>query len=527
MELSSQHSAARPTGGINMMANEKAKAIKLVVDQAERTKLEFFHDTQRHAYATVPVAEHNETWPIHSRDFKLWVRQSMFNALGTAPKTFVAACIEEFETRAICQGPTKDVFVRVGEHEGANYIDLVNDHWQVVQVTSEQWCILNQPPVKFRRPMGTTELPHPALGGNLTDFSGFLNVSRESEVLLLTWLSFALHPHGPYPILALLGPQGTGKSTISKVLRALIDPSDAALTALPRSARDLAIAATNAHLITMDNLSVITPEFSDMLCRVATGGAFRTRKLYTDDEESLFTFQRPQIINGIEELPERADLLDRTLLVRPDPIPEEKRRDEKSFWQDFEDARPRLFGCLLDVFSAGLRHARGVALPTLPRMADFAKWGVAVERALGFAPGEFLAAYQKNIQHASDAALEASPVAYTAHLFLRRQGAWSGPALKLLKVLNDFAVEIENGRAVPNIARKNPRWPKSAQQLSAEIARIEPNLAKLGIQVERGRTNSGRFISLRLVTHVPDDGDAAENTASCDYVPKAKGVGAT
>jgi len=509
-----------------MMANEKAKAINVVVDQAERTKLEFFHDTQRHAYATVPVADHNETWLIRSRDFKLWVTKTMLDAFGSAPKAFVAACIEEFETRAICQGVRKDVFVRVGEHEVANYIDLANDHWQVVQVTAEQWHILNQPPVKFRRPIGTLELPYPALGGSLAELRRFLNVSGGSEVLLMTWLSFAFHPHGPYPILVLLGPQGAGKSTISKVLRALIDPSDAGLTALPRSERDLAIAATNTHLITMDNLSTITPQFSDMLCRVATGGAFRTRKLYTDDEELIFTFQRPQIINGIAELPERADLLDRTVLIRPDQIPEEKRRDEKSFWRDFEEARPRLFDSLLNAICVGLRQVDSVKLSTLPRMADFAKWGVAVERALGFAPGEFLAAYRENIQHASDAALEASPIAYTAHLFLRRQGAWSGPALKLLKALNDFAVEIENGRRVPNIARKNPRWPKSAQQLSAEIARIEPNLAKLGIQVERGRTNSGRFISLRLVTHAPDDGDAAENTASSAYLAKAKVVGA-
>jgi hypothetical protein len=34
------------------------------------------------------------------------------------------------------------------------------------------------------------------------------------------------------------------------------------------------------------------------LCRLATGGGFSTRKLYTDDEEQLFNAQRPSILNG-------------------------------------------------------------------------------------------------------------------------------------------------------------------------------------------------------------------------------------
>jgi len=509
-----------------MTSKEKSMVIKGVVVQAEQAKLEFFHDMHRQAYATVPVADHRETSAIRSRDFRFWVMQTLFNVLGAAPRALIAACLDEFETRGVCQGSQKHVFVRVSEHAGTNYIDLGNDHWHAAEVTRDGWQVVNQPEAKFRRPIGLTALPFPVGGGNLQELHRFLNVRGGSLVLLLAWLSFALRPHGPYPILALCGPHGAGKSTISKVLRALIDPSDAAITTSPRSERDLAIAATNEHLITMDNLSVITPQLSDMLCRVATGGAYRTRKLYSDSEELVLTFQRPIIINGIEELPQRADLIDRTILIRPDQIPDEKRRDEASFWGDFEDSRPRLFGSVLDTLCVGLRRVDDVALPALPRMADFARWGAAIEAAIGFAPGEFMAAYRENIQHAADAALESSPIAGTVRDFLKRRDAWSGPTLELLKALNNFAVEIEGGRAVPNLARKHPHWPKTAQHLSAEIARIEPNLAKLGIKVGRGRTNIARTISLRFTSPIRDDGDAAENGASRGDVLKAEGVGA-
>ena len=34
----------------------------------------------------MPVAGHQETWKVQSRDFKLWVLQVLYNNLGAAPK---------------------------------------------------------------------------------------------------------------------------------------------------------------------------------------------------------------------------------------------------------------------------------------------------------------------------------------------------------------------------------------------------------------------------------------------------------
>jgi hypothetical protein len=71
------------------------------------------------------------------------------------------------------------------------------------------------------------------------------------------------------------------------------------------------IAANNAWVIAYDNLSGITPSLSDALCSLATGGGFATRQNYTDDEEAIFQAERPILINGIDELAIRPDLLDR------------------------------------------------------------------------------------------------------------------------------------------------------------------------------------------------------------------------
>src|SRR5262249_56994604 len=105
--------------------------------------------------------------------------------------------------------------------------------------------------------------------------------------LVVGWLLAALRGTGPFPVLAIGGEHGSGKSSVAKVLRALIDPNQSWLRSEPRDARDLAISARHGYVIVLDNLSSIQSWLSDCLCRLATGGGFSTRELYTDDDEII------------------------------------------------------------------------------------------------------------------------------------------------------------------------------------------------------------------------------------------------
>src|SRR5262249_19798470 len=153
----------------------------------------------------------------------------------------------------------------------------------------------------------------------------FLNVAEADRPLIAAWLVAALRPTGPFPVLCLFGEQGSAKSTTARFLRALVDPSTAPVRAEPRDPRDLAIAAGNGWAVCLDNVSHLTPQLSDALCRLSTGGGFSTRMLYCDDEECIFQAQRPAIVNGIAEVAERPDLLDRSLMVCLPTIRERRR----------------------------------------------------------------------------------------------------------------------------------------------------------------------------------------------------------
>ncbi len=185
----------------------------------------------------------------------------------------------------------------------------------------------------------------------------FLNVQSDTDfVLVVAWVLAVLRDRGPYPVIVLSGEQGSAKSTFSAILRALLDPNTAPLRALPREDRDLFIAATNGHVLAFDNVSGLPAWISDTLCRLATGGGFAVRQLYTDQDEVLFDAARPVILNGIEDIVARPDLADRAMFLTLEPIPEERRRPEEELWAAFETERPRILGALLDAVVEGLRR---------------------------------------------------------------------------------------------------------------------------------------------------------------------------
>ena len=233
-------------------------------------------------------------------------------------------------------------------------------------------------------------IPAPERGGSVETLGSFLNLpSRNDFVLIVAWLLAAFRFGGPYPLLAISGEQGSAKTVLSKSLKALVDPNSAPVRALAREERELMIAANNGYLLAFDNLSGLPPWISDALCRLASGGSFAVRQLYTDDEEVLFHAARPVLLNGIEDVVGRPDLADRTIFLTLPPIGNAKRRAEAEFWREFEAVRPRILGALLDAVAYGLRSLGLAGLAGqacrsrgLPRMADFAHWISACETAL-------------------------------------------------------------------------------------------------------------------------------------------------
>ena len=121
-------------------------------------------------------------------------------------------------------------------------------------------------------------------------------------------------------------------------------------------------------------------------------------------------------------------------------------------------------------------------------MADFARWGVAVGRGLGWQPNDFLSAYEKNRIAATDQSLDGSPLGSLLVKLAGRSRDFERSPTELLEMLTESATEHKDGKLVG--------WPKTAQALTNELRRIAPQLRMRGVRVIFKRTHRGRRVCI-------------------------------
>jgi hypothetical protein len=338
----------------------------------------------------------------------------------------------------------------------------------------------------------------------------FLNLkSADDWKLVIGFLVAAMQPYGPKFDMEVDGEQGSGKSTVSQVIKRSLDPNKADKRTPPRDERDLMIGASYNWIMALDNLSVIAPWLSDALCRLSTGGALTTRTLYTDDDETLLEAKRPVVINGIGGVTTRPDLLDRAILLKLPQIPDDQRKDEREFWEDFDAVSGQILGALCDAVACALRNIKTTRLARLERMADAVLWVTAAEPALGWEPGSFQRAYRANRGTGNETALESSLIYEPLRQFLTQPNheRWEDRPSELLAELNMMAGDQKT---------KAKGWPTNARGLRAALQRIAPNLRAIGIKVEfpAQRTAKGSQVVLELDKERFEHTEPTQHTAN-------------
>jgi hypothetical protein len=267
----------------------------------------------------------------------------------------------------------------------------------------------------------------------------------------------------------------------------LIDPHTCVALNPPTSTRNLMATAVNGWLLAYDNISEIPRWLSDALCQLVYGGAISGRALFTNDERSFIHAQRPVLLSGIGDFVRWGDLKDRCVFLNLPPIPRNRRRGEDEFWRAFHADRPAILGAVFDAIAGGLRQLPSVHLAELPRMADYAIWGEAVGRALGWGRETFLSTYTDNRKEATMTDLLNSPIASALLQVARRAPELSGAPGDLHAKLTEIA-----GKKVAASAD----WPKTTARFGQELRRLAPQLRLHGVNVSFERRHEGRIISL-------------------------------
>lgn len=452
-------------------ADDDESVADKLIDLA-RSRCEFLHDAQGEPYAVFEAAGARQVHGVLSSGFSDYLSHAYYTQHDRAPTdSSLKVALATLRGQAQFEGEACEVFTRIAKTETGCWLDLCNDAWQCVQVTATGWAVVSGAGAPlFTRSASMRPLPVPKRGGTLDALWPLVNIPEADRLMVLAWMLECLRADTPHVVLELVGEQGSAKSSTQRALRRLIDPNQADLRAAPKSVEDVWIAARNSHMVSLENLSHLQPQYQDALCVLATGGGYSARTLYTNAEETILELRKPIVLNGISVIVTAQDLLDRCLHIDLPTI--QSRELASDLEARFEDAQPALLGALLDLFVKVLAALPSVSIAPehRPRMADFAALGEAVFRVHGEPAGAFLARYNAMRKDGVLRTIDASPVGAALAAYLSDvPGGFNGTLSELIDRLERYR---PHGEA----------WPRTPKGLGDALRRLAPALRLIGFE---------------------------------------------
>lgn len=458
--------------------SQASQLVKFVED-----RFELFHDESKDVYAR--DFKTGEVRNLASRQFRDCLLAGFYTETGKAPRDqSLREALGTLAGLGRFHGEQRAVNLRFAGAAGDYWLDLaIPGSSNAVHLRPGRWEIAEAVEVAFVRPESMQPLPVPVSGDNLDLLWKVANVPPGCRLLVLAWLVECLRPDTPFPVCELLGEQGSAKSTTQTALRRLIDPNACDLRGAPKSVEDVFVSAGACAMVSLENVSHLSAPMQDALCVLATGGGFAKRKLYSDTEESVIQVKRPIILNGISAAVTAQDLVDRAITIETPVIAE--RREVTGLWREYEEGRAHLLGALLDLAAKALAILPDMRLPAddRPRLVEFALLGMAVAKAAGQRPEDFMREFGASRQESLARTIDSSPVAAAVvDMIEARPQGMTAPAKEILLTLEQYRPTGCDS------------WPKSPKGLGDALRRAAPALRQLGIDCKCLGKGSGGVV---------------------------------
>lgn len=469
--------------------NSPPKNSAVAMEALESRGLELCHDNLEGSYV-IFAEKPGIAYDVTSGFVAKRVQFDFYNRTGDAlSMEGLKEVTDLLKARALFDGPKLEIHLRCGGDENLMVIDRGAEEQNFVHITPDDWHIAEDSPFIFRRAPDFGTLPLPERGGNLREMQRILSLPDQAFFVMVLFIIVSLARVGPYLIAMLKAGHGNGKSTISAIIKGTVDPSTVSRQPLIKDERDLYIRALNSRVLAFDNVSHVDNNMADALCRILTGGGFMTRKLYSDTEQVLIKATRPIISNGISDITDRQDLIDRAILMSLPPIDKSKRKTEAQLKKAVAEEMPRFLGCIYDCIACALRRLDQVEAPLDFRMADAMHWATAAEQATGFPTGTFVAAMkQAQVEAKVESALTNSVVISLLKLLHGTKG----------NVFEGIVSQLHEKLHQMDWRSRHP-LPKTAGGLSGALSRLEQSLEMVGVEIcFPPRASAGRVIRVAL-----------------------------
>jgi hypothetical protein len=369
---------------------------------------------------------------------------------------------------------------------------MSNEEWQCIKISEHNWEMANTPGPMFIR-YNQTSQTKPDRNYEPDIFDRFLQLTNLKEdqdrILLKVYIVSLFIPDIPHAMLVLHGEKGSAKSTLQTLIKLVVDPGKPVLLTIHNDRTEFIQQLGHNYVAYYDNVKNAPGWLSDEACKAVTGVGNTKRKLYSDDDDIVYEYRRCLGFNGINISLTEPDALDRSMMIELERIAKEKRRVESDIIAEFLELRPRLLGYIFDILVKTLQIKSSIKLNDLPRMADFALWGEAIARAMGYQDLEFINAYYDNIGKQNIEAIENHPLGQAVAKFYEekiegKSNIWEGQPAELLEQLETIA-------QTHKINTNHKSWPKEVRWLIRRLNQIRSNLLEgLGIEITIDRVTS-------------------------------------
>ncbi len=455
---------------------------------------ELFHNKNKECFAKINIDGHTEIWDITSTGFGDWIRGEYFRITNKGiPDKKLNEITPTLTALAVHKGYEQEVFMRVAQVNNKIYIDLCDKDWGVIEITKNKWGVISESPVAFVRNNCMLPMQKP-IGSHKNHFNHdinllkkHINVKNEDFILVIGILMMYLqYGDGGMPLLIVNGEAGTGKSTFTKMIRELVDPNSEPILMHPKEDVVPVIANSN-YVVSLDNLSGIRKSFSDLLCTIATGTSHITRKHYTNKEMSVISMKRPVILNGIEDIASRDDLVRRSVILELLRIEDGSISDDAEVMSNFRKDVPAIFGALCTGLMTALKNIDTVQINNITSMSRFCRWSGASMPAFSWTADMFMENYHDNLKRSYIVVLDTVP--FTAAIVKMFESEpdtdWDGTP-------TEFKEHLEGSLHTDEYAIRSKYWVKSAKGVMNTMRRSRIALDKVGITVETYRPGGNK-----------------------------------
>lgn len=332
------------------------------------------------------------------------------SAVSDTIQALEAAC-EQSESR------TRKLSIRAAKSKitGNIWIDLGRQDGQVIGISAATWGIAPRPDadVFFMRTDEVKELPIPSMVAPAdvkTTLDKLLrpafNISDREFPLVVGWMVAQIMPEYRAPVAMFLGESGSGKTSATSTLSAVLEGVVENGSLMPDGKDNLAVTISQEKISIWNNVSKISNSASDDICQYIDGASYKKRRLHSDSGVVNLTLNPSILLNGISfEADLRADLKTRSLIFNLGTTGQTSKSIDEVVGEAM-DAHGIILGALYTLCSQVMAAMPTTVIPLgASRMVDYTKTLLIIDNLFGL-EGAAYEQYMKSTAEMSVDSLE-------------------------------------------------------------------------------------------------------------------------